>query len=113
MFQHVQIRYQEQIRVGVGVVHQTTIKKSLDRIIIEIIQSVTIILNLISVLIPDGKIQIRIRIVASDQEEILMKILECLRLREQQQLGHRPQQQHRQQLLKGLRQQLEEKLSNQ
>ena len=68
-FQHVPIRYHEQIRVGVGVVHQITIKKSLDRIITEIIQSVTITLNLISVLIPDGKIQIRIRIVASDQEQ--------------------------------------------
>jgi len=48
-----------------------------------------------------------------DQEEISMKIWECLRLREQKQRDRRQQQQqHRQQPLKGLRQQLEEKLSN-
>ena len=41
-----------------------------------------------------------------------MKILECLRLSEQQQRDRRQHQQQQQQPLKGLRQQLEEKLSN-
>ena len=111
VFQHVQIRYQEQIRVGVGVVRQATIKKNLSRII-EIIQSVTITLNLILVPIPGGKTHIRIRIVAFDQEEISMKIWEHSRLREQRQRARRQQQQGRRQPLKGLRQQLDEKLTN-
>ena len=113
VFQHVQIRYQEQIRVGVGVVRQATIKKNLSRIIIEIIQSVTITLNLILVPIPGGKTQIRIRIVAFDQKEISMKSWERSRLREQRQRVRRQQQQQgRRQPLKGLRQQLDEKLTN-
>ena len=95
VFQRVQIRYQEQIRVGVGVVCQATIKKNLSRIIIEIIQSATITLILILVPTPGGKTQIRIRIVALDQKEISMKIWEHSRLREPRQRVRRQQQQGR------------------